>query len=245
MQDRYAGDIGDYGKMALLRALCEEGLKVGVNWYKVDPLDAEKNEDGTYKQNDGKHFIPENLRKCDTVLADALLTISKSDRRSIEALENADLIPDAVYYSEPVTMENREYWHRKALEQLNGADIVFLDPDNGLLVKSVGKKSARSIKYAFYEEVRDYVDNGKSVLVYNHRCRKKEEIYFHEICCKLRKCSLIPEDSILKITFPKRSVRDYFAIPVSEEHAVKIRSAFSDMAFGIWGELGVCRLPEQ
>ena len=245
MQDRYAGDIGDFGKMALLRTLQKQGLKVGVNWYKVDPLDAEKNADGTYKQNDGKHMISEKLRKCDPVLADVLLRISDpgGDRRSIEALEDANLIPYAVYYSEPITVENREYWHRKALEQLNGADIVFLDPDNGLRVDSVGKKSARSVKYAFYEEVRDYVkDRKKSVLVYNHRCRKKEEVYFHEICYKLSKCSLIPEENILKITFPKCSVRDYFAIPASEEHAVKIRKAFSDMVCGMWGEL--CRFPK-
>jgi hypothetical protein len=35
MQDRYAGDIGDYGKFALLRALASEGLSVGVNWYSI------------------------------------------------------------------------------------------------------------------------------------------------------------------------------------------------------------------
>jgi hypothetical protein len=36
MQDRYAGDIGDFGKFALLRALEGAGLSVGVNWYKTD-----------------------------------------------------------------------------------------------------------------------------------------------------------------------------------------------------------------
>jgi len=33
MQDRYAGDIGDYGKIALLKALQTQGLSIGVNWY--------------------------------------------------------------------------------------------------------------------------------------------------------------------------------------------------------------------
>ncbi len=30
MQDRYAGDVGDYGKFALLRAMEAQGLTVGV-----------------------------------------------------------------------------------------------------------------------------------------------------------------------------------------------------------------------
>ena len=31
MQDRYAGDVGDYGKIALLRFLQAQGFSIGVN----------------------------------------------------------------------------------------------------------------------------------------------------------------------------------------------------------------------
>ena len=31
MQDRYAGDIGDFGKLWFLKFIEKEGLKVGVN----------------------------------------------------------------------------------------------------------------------------------------------------------------------------------------------------------------------
>ena len=37
MQDRYAGDIGDFGKFGLLKALLSEGFSLGVNWYKAEP----------------------------------------------------------------------------------------------------------------------------------------------------------------------------------------------------------------
>ena len=40
VQDRYAGDIGDYGKIGLLRALQAQGLSVGINWYRVNTLEA-------------------------------------------------------------------------------------------------------------------------------------------------------------------------------------------------------------
>ena len=46
MQDRYAGDVGDFGKFALLRALCG-GRSLGVCWYRTDAAE-EKNNDGRH-----------------------------------------------------------------------------------------------------------------------------------------------------------------------------------------------------
>ena len=57
MQDRYAGDIGDYGKIGLIRALQSQGLSIAINWYLVEPLDVEKKADGTFKQEDGKYLM--------------------------------------------------------------------------------------------------------------------------------------------------------------------------------------------
>ena len=45
MQDRYAGDIGDFGKFALLKALSSAGFKIGVNWYRTCPQSFEKQDD--------------------------------------------------------------------------------------------------------------------------------------------------------------------------------------------------------
>ena len=244
MQDRYAGDIGDYGKIALLKALQRQGLSIGVNWYKTEALAVEKKADGSFKQEDGKYLIPEQLRQCDFKLANKLTGIAMSGRRSIKAIEDAALISGAIYYSDLITVGQRNGWHQQALEILKKADIVFLDPDNGMLVKSVGKQSARSVKYAFYEEVRDYIKQGQSVLVYNHRSRKKEAQYFHDISEKLEEYTAVSEADILKITFPKFSVRDYLAIPATKDHQKKMVSAFSGMEQGIWGQLGVCRIPQ-
>lgn len=243
MQDRYAGDIGDYGKIALLREIQSQGLSIAVNWYRVETLDAERNADGTFKQEDGKYHIPEKLRVCDEALADKLTEISNGNNRSIKALEHADFLPEALYYSNTVTVEDRIGWHRHAMDSLKDADVVFMDPDNGMLVKSVGKRSVRSAKYALYEEVKAYIERGQSVLVYNHRCRKQEKQYFHDICTKLEEYTGIAEDEILKITFPKCSVRDYLAVPASKDHHDKIDKALAAMEEGIWGQMGMCRIP--
>jgi hypothetical protein len=35
MQDRYAGDTGDFGKFGLLRQIAKTGLVIGLNWYRT------------------------------------------------------------------------------------------------------------------------------------------------------------------------------------------------------------------
>ena len=125
MQDRYAGDIGDYGKIALLRQIQETGLTIGVNWYKVEPAYYEKAPDGSYKQADGKYCIPIKYRECDEELAAILLEICHSENnRSIKAIEDADLIAGAKYYDVPVSVEDRETWHKNALKKLKETKLI-------------------------------------------------------------------------------------------------------------------------
>ena len=242
MQDRYAGDVGDYGKIGLLKCLQVHGFSIGVNWYHVPEMEIEKNQDGTFKQDDGKHLVPDSLKECDPELAEKLTKIAKGRNRSISAIQRANLIPDAVYYNDSLTVDGRSEWHERSMKVLKDADLVFMDPDNGLLVKSVGKKSVRSVKYTFYEEIKDYIDSGRSVLVYNHRSRKPENDYFDDLEDKLQKNVRVYRHLIQEITFPKGSIRDYFAIPACKEHYEMICKAFADMKGSKWGQLGVCRL---
>ncbi len=238
MQDRYAGDIGDFGKFTLLSEIEKQGLSIGINWYKTVPFDAEKNSDGRFCE------IPLTLRECDPILADKLSAISKSENRSIQALEDALIIPGAVYYNEPVSLNGRSEWHNNAIAffKKSNIDLVLLDPDNGFLVPSVKKHQSRSAKYCFYEEAAQYIEQGCSILVYNHRSRKPELQYFQEI--KTRLHSYLPDKNtdIFGITFPRFSVRDYFAI-ARPEHSEKLQNAFSVMLSGKWIDARFCQRP--
>ena len=250
MQDRYAGDIGDFGKFGLLKELDRQGLTIGVNWYRTEPLASEKNPDGSYKQEDGKYTeAVADYRGCDEELADKLLDIAQSEtNRSLVALEKAHLLPNAVYYHETISVENRAAWHDSALQlfEKSKIDLAFLDPDNGLLVPSVKPHNPRSVKYTFYEEVIDYLAQSQSVLVYNHRSRKREWTYFAEIEQRLQEAFQSSElqfmPAVLEITFPKYSIRDYFVI-ARPEHAEKIRGALDRMVAGEWGKSGLCWRP--
>ena len=128
MQDNYVGDIGDYGKYGLLRTVCSEGVCLAVNWYKVEPKKVSKQDDGKYT-NYLKN--PEKYRKYDPALFDSLYKILFVDGdRSIQRIEKEQLF-FAKCFSDEVTGD-RLSWHKKALQKTSGAEIVFLDPDNGL-----------------------------------------------------------------------------------------------------------------
>lgn len=234
MQDRYAGDIGDYGKFGLLKALQAEGFRLGINWYKATPpTEREKEND------DGKHRIAERYDVCDPALAKTLRAISASPQRSIEALQQAALLDAArtVYYKEEVTVDRRAQWHANALQALADCDLVFLDPDNGLLVKSVSRRSAKSVKYVFDEELNDYLARGQSVVLYNHRARKPAAQYFQALADR---CAAQGKP-ICALTFPKGTIRDYLLIAANPNHATRIRQTLNRMTQGAWAHLGLCR----
>jgi hypothetical protein len=231
MQNRYAGDVGDFGKLGLLRGLTSSQLDIGVNWY----LTPDENHNA-----DGKHigYITDTRYKgCDDSLRNSLEKIVEGER-SVSSLEAMDLVPNAVYYHEvlysPSQTFSRRDWHIKALEVLSSADVIFLDPDNGLLVRSVSTGSAKAIKYVISSEIADYFAAGKSVIFYNHRSREKESVY-------LRRFAWMYEDSILKdaviagMTFKRGTVRDYI-FAMQPGHAPKIMECLDNMLQSPWGD---------
>ena len=200
MQDRYAGDIGDYGKFALLRAMEAQGLTVGVNWYLSKTLPSEIHDDGKYR-------IPTQYENLDPELSATLNRIfDLREARSVQALEQARLLASNLFVNDavPKEVDQRTAWHRAALASLADCDIVFLDPDNGLNVKSVKPGSQRSPKYVWLHEVSDYVASGKSVIVYNHRPRKKAVVYLAEYAARFSADPVLGGKHFSVMTFPRR-----------------------------------------
>ena len=238
MQDRYAGDVGDFGKFALLRAMEAQGLTVGVNWYLAKTLPSEIHDDGKYR-------IPPQYEKLDPELSAALNRIyDLGDARSLQALEKARLLAGDLFVNEPVprAADQRENWHQRSLTKLAYCDIVFLDPDNGLNVKSVKPGSQKSPKYVWLYEISDYIASGKSVIFYNHRPRKKADAYFAEYTARFGADPVLSTRRFLAVTFPRRSIRDYFIISASPAHEKKIRKAIQDLVDGPFGRSDFCRL---
>lgn len=191
MQDRYTGDIGDYGKYGLLRQLCgihpeaADRLRLGVIWYRPDPLTVanENADDGkftSYLRQDPE----EGFRPCDPVLYDALhkIVVQCKDRRVKKVELSGVLGPDALFYDAyapgPAAQTRgearavpRRAWTEQALRATESCEIVFLDPDNGLEPQSVAIRHKAAVKYAYLEEVAPLVERGQSLVIYHHLSR--------------------------------------------------------------------------
>jgi hypothetical protein len=141
MQNRYAYDIGDMGKFALLNALAGSDLRLGVVWY-LNP-DEEDN-------NDGSFVDYSELRHCDEHIYDSLQRVLVEGLRSVAAVQRSQILASNTrFYSSPFTfrdlpssnttirLRHRDRWLSGALDAVSGTDLDFLDPDNGFAPESV------------------------------------------------------------------------------------------------------------
>lgn len=149
MRDQYAGDVSDFVKFAFLRALAGTDRTLGVAWYYA-PKD-----DG---RPDGRHLEWRDeaaWRLLDEEFHTALATLPE---RSIAALELAAIWPKGVlFHREPMpSRAERSAWGARKRSALAGADIVFLDPDNGLGVETE--------KHATFSEIRLLREPGRAIV---------------------------------------------------------------------------------
>jgi hypothetical protein len=174
MQDRYAGDVGDYVKLALLRAL-SPGMKLGVAWYLYP--DEGHNEDGKHVAylNQSSHWRP-----LDPELFDQLNQVVKNGR-SVAALERCSVL-DAVFSGEVLDHRDlhhgdrstaRSAWFGRTMEKLEGCNLVFADPDNGLTDDQPKRRSSGKFgKQLPLQEALALAD-GRSAVIYHHNSRFK------------------------------------------------------------------------
>lgn len=172
MQDRYAGDVGDFMKFGLLRTLTstDGAPHLGVNWYRT--ADESHNADGKhigYLEPSNRYHSA--LRVCDPELMVALAAVVQTGR-SVAALDAASVLPPGTptWSAQVGTGSNRADWHSGALAALAGAELVFADPDNGL---RTDRHCADPVKFAFCDELADYARRGQSLIVYHHADRSK------------------------------------------------------------------------
>ncbi len=234
MQDRYAGDVGDFGKLGMLRKIANSGLKVGVNWYLTYKPEEHSNEDGKHVG----YLNDKAFKGCDDGLLESLRLIV-AGKRSIEALEQSDLIPQAQYYSEilkagSISTFSRNNWFEKSLQALADSEIIFCDPDNGLLVKSVSLGSGKSDKYVTASELVAYYQEGKSVVFYNHRCREKETTYLKRFD-SLRQGKELHNAKWEGLKYTRGTVRDYLFI-IQPKHVKHVEAAIDSLIQSNWSK---------
>ena len=177
MQDRYVGDVGDFVKYGLLRAI-RGSNRLGVAWY-LHP-DAGPTGDGghtAYLRN------RDEWRDLDPELFDALTKLtSVGSRRAVKAIQESGILGNAVFAADPLDITGirvrdrecrRTQWFNRIQDQLAGCDIVFADPDNGLVpndrfrpAKHVNAKRIPVVEAIALAE-------GRTAVIYHHNSRSR------------------------------------------------------------------------
>ena len=253
MQDRYTGDVGDFGKYGLLRALClrdgDPTLTLGVVWYLVP------NESHT---DDGKHTKylessahSQSLQGCDPDLYRALRDIVRGGHRAVSAVRRKGVLPATTrFFEEPLTFQgmpgvgyaartrrltHRARWLRGALEATVECNAVFLDPDNGLEVLTKPHQKYGP-KYVYFDDLSAFRDRGQTLVVYHHIGRTGSSVSqvrgrSAEIKERLD-CS-----AVLSLLYHRGTCRVFFVIP-AEEHVYMLRERVGEFMHSRWASEG-------
>ena len=214
VQNRYTGDVGDFGKYGLLRILAggpgEQRLRLGVVWWLV-PSESH-NEDGRYVQYlDAAH--EEWFRACDPELYDGLRQLVRHGPREVAAV--------------------RDEWCNDAQQTTEGCDLVFLDPDNGLATKRMWRGS-NDLKHVFTEEIAPYVDRGQSVVVYHHYGRHGSHADQTRSLSVQLVAELGLEQPPIALRYRPWSPRAFMIIP-APAHRSSLRERVNSLLGGQWG----------
>lgn len=170
MKNQYFGDINDYRKYGLLRAISSASeARILVAWM-LTPDDGRT--DGKFTSYLGNHA---QWAAHDPALFHWLhKNITPANIRAIEHFERADLLPKTEFFSKivPDRKLERSTWFKELKIAAARSDLVFLDPDNGIEVRSKPCGVKGSSKYVMLDEIRALWKDGKSLLIYQHFIRE-------------------------------------------------------------------------
>ena len=250
MQNRYVGDVGDFGKYGLLRFLSgardsltdERRLSLSVVWY-LHP-DESHNSDGKHiGYLNGASAYQEALRECDPELFESLRKLIVEDARSVSRIRQSRILPDdtayyerSLYYSRSASrtarQEVRNEWLQGALDITLEAQLVFVDPDNGIS-ETVDPLRKNGPKFVYMEDLRQFLKLDKSLVVYHHLGRQgtvTEQIFRVSQCLQDR---LGLSHRPWSLRFRRGSARAYFVIP-QEQHRATLADRISDLLDSSW-----------
>ncbi len=240
MKNQYVGDIGDFGKVLLLKHLAGLGFKVGVNWVLTENDDRQDGKHRDYPWFGIRHrannplyplrLRPDDRRDCLSCCTDekilqeiAHCAIKPRDERKIQHLERVliQALPDkpAFYRAIYRDGDDREAENKSALCELKDANLVYFDPDNG--IKCQMQQLVKSPKHIYIDELFAYWENCKSLLVYHHWSRPAggNLPIIQGIQSNLE--NQLQGSTVLQCTFRRGSTRSYFLV-LHPEHLGRI-----------------------
>jgi len=208
LKNQYFGDINDYLKYALLRAFVSQGLSVGVFWM-LTPDDSRRDGVKTVYLRNAPRW-----RRLDPDLFDCL-TEAVASRRHISSASDARCLPRARFFADtvPTDPSSRKSWFRHGLDELEAADIVLFDPDNGIEVPSTPFGRSGYDKYLYWHEIEESWSNGHSLVIFQHFARVNRTDHIRLLADRLQ--VLAPGATIV----PIKTSYVLFLLAAQESHA--------------------------
>lgn len=175
MKNQFFGDINDYFKYGLLRALAYKGdVRVGVCWMLTrDEGESQGNRTNYLKE-------PSRWKKYDPELFEKLHEWVIQDKtRRVDLIEQSSLITSADYFkpSIPETTSGRARYFNEMFKSLADVDLIFFDPDIGLERKGEPFGQHLSEGRLYFSELRQAFEHGHSVLVFQFLPRAKVDSF--------------------------------------------------------------------
>jgi hypothetical protein len=168
---QYVGDIGDFGKVLLLKHLSSLGFKIGVNWVLTKNDETNAGEHRNYVDYSGVDC----LCCSDKGLLEGIVPLARTKKpeRRIGDLKSLihEFSKDTVFYSEyfdeDVARSDRD---NEAFDLLSPekANLVFFDPDNG-----ISTEYGTSSYHVYRSDLKRYWDRGQSLLIYHHLAKRE------------------------------------------------------------------------
>jgi hypothetical protein len=186
VKDQYVGDISDFEKYAILRALAfEADLPLAICWMLTAPDETSEGARVEYLEE------PERYRDLDAHVFDRLAAIVASGNRNVGAIEQSGILDRAQFFSRPVEdhVSSRSVYFREVWSALQERSLVFFDPDIGLPGVRMKKGRKRSSMYVFDDELRDGFRRGHSLVVFDHWKRVQRLPYLQETFGRLSRAS--------------------------------------------------------
>jgi hypothetical protein len=112
---------------------------------------------------------------------DILVGVVSSGQRNLRALEASNILPGAIFADEVIPSDGslaqrrqaRREWFVRMKDSLTGADLVFVDPHNGLEPAGYRHGSAKAGKSVLLTELHELARPGRCLIVYHHHTRRK------------------------------------------------------------------------
>lgn len=250
MQNRYSGDVGDFGKFGLLRYLLNDNkYSLGINWYLFP--DEGHNEDGKFT----RYLSNSNFELCDSELYNKLKTVV-SNKRCVLTLEKSTLFrckttyfsssidfypdyPGQIKKYKEMRLSLRKEWQEKAIANLSSSNVLFIDPDNGLQIescKSLNQK--KSGKFAYFNEIGRFHEGKEFTVIYHHLNRHKNHgSHLQQIKDRAQelKDKINPAHTVFCIRYTPCSPRAFFIIATSNATAY-IKEKLNIFLKSSWGK---------